>query len=61
MKPSTWGAARPASRPLTGEQAVRRQYPLFIQYDKVPLPTNTNAAVQSIIKQLSEKPSNQCR
>ena len=35
--------------------------PLFIQYDKVPLPTNTNAAVQSIIKQLSEKPSNQCR
>lgn len=35
--------------------------PLFIQFDKVPLPTNTNAAVQSIIKQLSEKPSNQCR
>lgn len=35
--------------------------PLFIQYDKVPLPTNTNAAVQSVIKQLSEKPSNQCR
>ena len=35
--------------------------PLFIQYDKVPLPGNTNAAVQSVIKQLSEKPSNQCR
>ena len=35
--------------------------PLFIQYDKVPLPTNTNAAVQSVIKQLSDKPSNQCR
>jgi hypothetical protein len=35
--------------------------PLFIQFDKVPLPTNTNAAVQGVIKQLSEKPSNQCR
>ena len=35
--------------------------PLFIQYDKVPLPGNTNAAVQGVIKQLSEKPSNQCR
>jgi hypothetical protein len=35
--------------------------PLFIQFDKVPLPTNTNVAVQSVIKQLSEKPSNQCR
>lgn len=35
--------------------------PLFIQFDRVPLPTNTNSAVQSIIKQLSEKPSNQCR
>ena len=33
----------------------------IIQYDKVPLPGNTNVAAQSVIKQLSEKPSNQCR
>ena len=47
-----------ASDGRTGRPA---SIPLFIQYDKVPLPSNTNAAVQSVIKQLSEKPSNQCR
>ena len=47
-----------ASDGRTGRPA---SIPLFIQYDKVPLPGNTNAAVQSVIKQLSEKPSNQCR
>jgi hypothetical protein len=47
-----------ASDGRTGRPA---SIPLFIQYDKVPLPGNTNVAVQSVIKQLSEKPSNQCR
>lgn len=42
----------------TGRPAVT---PLFIQFDRVPLPTSTNAAVLGVINQLNSRPANQCR